>query len=122
MKTRININGIVKEDASVSVFDHGFLFGDSIYEVINTRKNRPCFLDEHLKRLHQSASGIDLTIPYNDSWFREQIDLTLADAANSESYIRIVVTRGVGDVNIDPSTCDLPLVLIYITPAHINPP
>ena len=122
MKTRININGIVKEDASVSVFDHGFLFGDSIYEVINTRKNRPCFLDEHLKRLHQSASGIDLTIPYNDSWFREQIDLTLADAANSESYIRIVVTRGVGDVNIDPSTCDLPLVLIYITPAHIYPP
>ena len=122
MQTRININGIVKEDASVSVFDHGFLFGDSIYEVINTRKNRPCFLDEHLKRLHQSASGIDLTIPYNDSWFREQIDLTLADAANSESYIRIVVTRGVGDVNIDPSTCHLPLVLIYITPAHIYPP
>ncbi len=122
MNTRININGLIKEDASVSVFDHGFLFGDSIYEVINTRKNRPCFLDEHLNRLHQSAKGIALTIPYSTSWFKEQINLTLADAENSESYIRIVVTRGLGDVNIDPLTCHSPLVLIYVTPAHIYPP
>ena len=121
MATRININGTIKEDVFVSVFDHGFLFGDSVYEVINTRKNRPCFLDEHLKRLHLSAGGIDLTIPFDDSWFREQIDRTLADAANQESYIRIVVTRGVGDINIDPSTCHSPLVLIYVTPAHVYP-
>ena len=47
MATRININGAIKEDAFVSALDHGFLFGDSVYEVINTRKNRPCFLDEH---------------------------------------------------------------------------
>jgi branched-chain amino acid aminotransferase len=121
MKTRININGIIKDDACVSVFDHGFLFGDSIYEVVNTRKNRPCFLDEHLKRLHCSALGIDLAIPFDDSWFREQINLTLSEAGNSESYIRIVVTRGIGDINIDPSSCASPLVLIYVTPAHIYP-
>ena len=121
MKTRININGIIKDDACVSVFDHGFLFGDSIYEVVNTRKNRPCFLDEHLKRLHCSALGIDLGIPFDDSWFREQINLTLSEAGNSESYIRIVVTRGIGDINIDPSSCASPLVLIYVTPAHIYP-
>ena len=121
MATRININGAIKEDVFVSVFDHGFLFGDSVYEVINTRKNRPCFLDEHLKRLHLSAGGIDLTIPFDDYWFREEIERTLAHAANSESYIRIVVTRGVGDINIDPSTCHSPLVLIYVTPAHIYP-
>jgi len=121
MKTRININGIIRDDAHVSVFDHGFLFGDSIYEVVNTRKNRPCFLDAHLKRLHSSALGIDLAIPFEDSWFAEQIDLTLADAGNSESYIRIVVTRGIGDINIDPSSCGSPLVLIYVTPAYIYP-
>ena len=121
MTTRININGTIKEDAFVSVFDHGFLFGDSVYEVINTRKNRPCFLDEHLKRLHRSAEGIDLVIPFDDFWFREEIERTLTYAANSESYIRIVVTRGVGDINIDPSSCDSPLVLIYVTPAHISP-
>ncbi|SVB90565.1 uncharacterized protein METZ01_LOCUS243419 [marine metagenome] len=121
MKTRININGKIQEDAFVSVFDHGFLFGDSVYEVINTRKNRPCFLQEHLKRLYRSAKGIDLTIPFDNSWFKEQIDRTLLDASNDESYIRIVVSRGVGDVNIDPSSCRLPLVLIYVTPAHVYP-
>ena len=121
MKTRININGIIKEEAFVSVFDHGFLFGDSVYEVVNTRKNRPCFLDEHLKRLHRSAEGIDLNIPFDDNWFRNQIDRTLTDASNSESYIRIVVTRGTGDINIDPSSCYTPLVLIFVTPAYIYP-
>ena len=121
MAIRININGAIKEDAFISVLDHGFLFGDSVYEVISTRKNRPCFLDEHLKRLHFSAGEIDLTIPFDDFWFGEQIDRTLADAANQESYIRIVVTRGVGDINIDPSTCHSPLVLIYVTPAHVYP-
>ena len=121
MKTRININGTIKEEAFVSVFDHGFLFGDSVYEVVNTRKNRPCFLDEHLKRLRRSAGGIELVIPFDDFWLREQIDRTLADAANQESYVRIVVTRGVGDINIDPSSCYSPLALIYVTPAHVYP-
>ena len=121
MNTRININGKIEEDSFVSVFDHGFLFGDSVYEVINTRKNRPCFLQEHLKRLYRSAKEIDLTIPFDNTWFKEQIDKTLLDAANKESYVRIVVTRGVGDINIDPSSCDSPLVLIYVTPAHIYP-
>ena len=60
MTTRININGIIEEEAHISVFDHGFLFGDSIYEVIATKNNLPCFLSEHLKRLHRSAKGIDL--------------------------------------------------------------
>ena len=121
MATRININGVIKEDVFVSVFDHGFLFGDSVYEVVNTRKNRPCFLDEHLKRLRRSAEGIELIIPFDDFWLREQIDRTLEDAANLESYVRIVVTRGVGDINIDPSSCHSPLVLIYVTPAHVYP-
>ena len=121
MKTRINVNGIIKDEASVSVFDHGFLFGDSIYEVVNTKGNRPCFLNEHLKRLHRSAEGIELTIPFDDKWFKNQIDRTLTDAGNSESYIRIVVTRGVGDIDIDISSCKSPLVLIFVTPAHAYP-
>ena len=121
MKTRININGIIKEDAFVSVFDHGFLFGDSIYEVVNTRNNRPCFLEEHLKRLHGSADGINLNMPFNDDWIKLQVDLTLKAAGNSESYIRIVVTRGVGDLNIDPSSCLSPVILIYVTPTHAYP-
>jgi len=121
MATRININGCIKKEAFISAFDHGFLFGDSVYEVINTRKNSPCFLNEHLQRLHQSAKGIKLNIPFDDEWFRKQIGRTLVEAANQESYIRIVVTRGVGDIDIDPSSCYSPCVLIFVTPARIYP-
>ena len=66
MATRININGSIKKEAFISPFDHGFLFGDSVYEVINTRNNYPCFLDEHLQRLHRSAEGIGLKIPFDN--------------------------------------------------------
>ena len=121
MTTCININGNIKEEAFISVLDHGFLFGDSIYEVVNTRKNSPCFLDEHLRRLHRSAKGISLNIPFGDEWFKSQINRTLIEAGNIESYIRIVVTRGVGEIDIDPSSCQSPCVLIFVTPAHIYP-
>ena len=121
MATRININGKINTEAFISVFDHGFLFGDSVYEVINTRNNLPCFLDEHLNRLYMSAKGIELNIPFDDEWFKKQIDHTLVAAANQESYIRIVVTRGVGDIDIDPSSCHSPCVLIIVTSARIYP-
>ena len=115
MGTRININGEINEEGFVSVFDHGFLFGDSVYEVISTYNNKPCFLDEHLKRLRASAAGIDLKIPYSQDRFIVEVSKTILAAGNSESYIRIVVTRGIGEIDIDPSTCDRPNVVIYVT-------
>ena len=60
MTTKINLNGEIREDGFISVFDHGFLFGDSIYEVITTCKGKTCFADLHLKRLHRSAEGMTL--------------------------------------------------------------
>lgn len=121
MATRININGKINTEAFISVFDHGFLFGDSVYEVINTRNNLPCFLDEHLNRLYMSAKGIELNIPFDYAWFRNQILRTLIESGNKESYIRLVVTRGIGDIDIDPSSCHSPSVLIFITPTRIYP-
>ncbi|KMP10932.1 branched-chain-amino acid aminotransferase [Candidatus Nitromaritima sp. SCGC AAA799-A02] len=121
MTTRININGVIEEEAYISVMDHGFLFGDSIYEVVSTRGNRPCFLDEHLQRLRRSAEGIALTLPYEDEWFRREVERTLQAAGNQESYIRILVTRGVGEMDIDPSTCHSPGVMIFVAPAHVYP-
>ncbi|MFQ5449910.1 MAG: aminotransferase class IV [Nitrospinaceae bacterium] len=115
MTTKININGIIEEDPRISVFDHGFLFGDSVYEVVSTRKNKPCFLDKHLKRLNHSAEALSLNIPFGADRFREELAKTLQASGNGESYIRIVVTRGVGDIDIDPSTCKNPNVLIYVT-------
>ena len=123
MAIKINLNGNIQEDASVSALDHGFLFGDSVYEVICTHQGIPCFVDKHLRRLRSSADGISLALPYNDKHFAAEIDRTLLAAANSgESYVRIVVTRGRGEIDIDPSSCERPNVLIYVTPLKSHSP
>ena len=114
MTTKININGDIQDEAFISIFDHGFLFGDSIYEVVCTNKGNPCFLDEHLKRLYASASGISLKISHSPTEIKKQIQITLDSAKNHESYIRIIVTRGVGDVDIDPSSCFNPNIIILV--------
>jgi branched-chain amino acid aminotransferase len=114
MTTKININGDIQDEAFVSILDHGFLFGDSVYEVICTAQGKPCFLNEHLKRLYASASGISLKIPHDQEWIKNQIQTTLNSAGNPESYIRIIVTRGVGDVDIDPSSCFHPNLIIFV--------
>lgn len=115
MTTKINFNGEIRDQLSISVFDHGFLFGDSVYEVVSTFKNRPCFLDKHLTRLNASAKAISLNIPNDKEWFRTQLDNTLLAANNKESYIRIIVTRGVGEINIDPISCEHPNVIIIVS-------
>ena len=114
MTTKININGDIHEEAFISILDHGFLFGDSIYEVICTVNGKPCFLDEHLKRLYASASGISLEIPRKSEWIKEEIKKTLNSAGNPESYIRIIVTRGEGELDIDPSSCFNPNIIIFV--------
>jgi len=114
MTTKININGDIQDEAVISIFDHGFLFGDSIYEVVCTNQGKPCFLDEHLKRLYASASGISLKIPHNPTEIKKQIQITLDSAENYESYIRIIVTRGVGEIDIDPSSCFNPNIIIFV--------
>ena len=108
-------------EAAISVNDHGFLFGDSVYEVVATQGGKPIFLEEHLARLRKSASGISLNIPYSDDRFISEINNTLKEAGNDESYIRIMVTRGEGDIDIDPSTCNKQNVLIFVTSPHIYP-
>jgi len=114
MTTKININGEIQDEAFISILDHGFLFGDSIYEVVCTNDGKPCFLDEHLTRLFASASGISLNIPLSSDEIKDQIQATLDSAGNSESYIRIIVTRGVGEMDIDPSSCFNPNVIIFV--------
>ncbi|QPJ65945.1 MAG: branched-chain-amino acid aminotransferase [Candidatus Nitrohelix vancouverensis] len=115
MSTKINCNGQISDNLSISFYDHGFLFGDSVYEVIATSNNVPCFLNEHIDRLQGSAAGIFLDIPFDRNRLIQEVERTLQAAGNEESYIRIIVTRGEGDVNIDPSSCHKPNVIIYVT-------
>ncbi len=115
MTTRINFNGEIGPDAFISVLDHGFLFGDSVYEVVVTQNGLPCFMKEHLRRLRNSADGLTLTIPWSDEKIMEQVARTVIDAGNSESYIRIIVTRGMGDLDIDPTSCSNPELIVLVT-------
>lgn len=121
MTLKINLNGAISEDTQISVLDHGFLFGDSVYEVILTQNNTLCFLKEHLKRLRKSAEGILLMIPKSDEEITHEIHRTLESAGHQNSYIRIVVTRGVGDIDIDPVSCEQANILIYVKEAIAYP-
>lgn len=121
MTTRINLNGEIHQDASISVYDHGFLFGDSVYEVISTHHGRLCYAREHLIRLRNSAQAISLNIPWTDERIIDEMNKTVTAAGNPESYIRIIVTRGVGEIDIDPETCNQPNVLIFVKPTMEYP-
>ena len=118
MELWVNINGkiVPGSEAKISILDHGFLFGDSVYEVIRTYGGKPFLLEQHIERLERSAKRIDLTIPWTlEDWQRE-VENTLAKANSQEFYIRLIVTRGVGELSLDPSTCTLATCLILVKP------
>lgn len=94
MSLLINFNGTIDKTAQVSVLDRGFLYGDSIYEVVRTFQGRTFGLKEHLDRLRQSAHLLYMQIPWSDQHIQTEVERTLIQANWSESYIRIVVTRG----------------------------
>ncbi len=123
MTTLININGQITspEKALISVFDHGFLFGDSVYEVIVTHKGKLFTLKEHLRRLRESAQAISLKFPFSDKYITEEIQKTIITAKNDESYIRIVITRGVGEIHISPDSCLSPTMILYVKKAEKYP-
>jgi branched-chain amino acid aminotransferase len=123
MTVRISIDGriVTQEEATVPVLDHGFLFGDSVYDVIRTRHGRPFLAVPHLDRLRASAAALALRIPLSDDALLEDIDTLIAAAGNDETYVRIVVTRGVGDLELSPETCDAPRVILIARPL-VPPP
>ncbi len=113
MSTRVHINGTVSgaEDAKISVFDRGFLYGDSVYEVLRTSGGRLVDLQRHLVRLQKSADTLALRTPPAEQ-LHAAITETVAAAGNSESYLRIVVTRGSGEVGLDTALAGLPTLIV----------
>lgn len=105
--TVVNINGELYFDeslseAKISIFDRGFLFGDSVYEVTCTHDGIPLKLHEHLDRLWYSASRLDLTITLSRQEISYQINKTLRKLNQASAYIRFIVTRGEGEIGLDP--------------------
>lgn len=111
---RIFMNGdlVPASQATVSVFDHGFLYGDGIFEGIRAYAGRVFKLDEHLDRLFDSSKAIMLTIPYSKAELREAVAETLRANNLYDAYIRLVVSRGPGDLGLDPTKCPRPTVII----------
>jgi branched-chain amino acid aminotransferase len=120
----VNIDGHLygRDDARVSVFDHGFLFGEGVYEVIRTYGQRPFLYPEHMRRLRASAGRIALDCPLDDDALLERIGATMAAAAlDGDAYIRVLLTRGAGDIVYDPRACPSPTIVIIVKP-HVDPP
>ena len=123
MSATVNVNGRItpERDAVISVFDHGFLYGEGIYETMRTYHRRPFLYDRHLRRLRRSARMIELPVPFTDQELAAQIRDTQAMAKiDGEVYIRVLVTRGVGDLTYDPKATPNPSVVIIVKP-HVDP-
>jgi branched-chain amino acid aminotransferase len=110
----IYINGkfIPAEEAAVSVFDHGFLYGDGVFEGIRAYGGRVFRLKEHVRRLFDSAQAIMLCIPMTQEEMSQAILETLRKNNLKDGYIRPIVTRGIGDLGLDPVKCSAATVLI----------
>jgi branched-chain amino acid aminotransferase len=118
----VSLDGVLAapEEASVSVFDRGFLYGDAVFEVLRTYGGRPFSLPEHLARLRRSADKVFIPMPVDEATIGREIEAALAAAGNDESYVRIVLTRGSGPLSLDPDTATRPLRVILVEP--VTPP
>ena len=130
MAATVNVNGRVfdQEHAAISVFDHGFLYGEGVYETLRTYNGQPFLFDRHMRRLRNSAGMLALPVPLDD----EQISARFLDTMRAagldahggaparEAYIRILVTRGVGELTYDPAATPNPSIVVIVKP-HVSP-
>jgi branched-chain amino acid aminotransferase len=121
MKIYLNGELVDKEKAVVSVFDHGLLYGDGVFEGIRAYHGRVFKLREHLDRLWNSARAIMLTIPMTKEKMEEAVIATLRANKLRDAYIRLVVTRGAGDLGLDPRKCPKATVFIITDKIALYP-
>ena len=130
----VNVNGRISDEAHavISVFDHGFLFGEGIYETLRTYNGEPFLFDRHMRRLRQSAAMLKLALPLEDRQIAERFDQTMRAAGlgpfdsaqggrsgGGEAYIRLLVTRGIGDLTYDPAATPEPSFVVIVKP-HVD--
>jgi branched-chain amino acid aminotransferase len=115
MPIRINIDGVITgpDEARIPVLDHGLLFGDSVYETVRTYGGKPFLFSRHFARLQHSAAAIDLKLPWTRARTRDEIQRTLL---GGECRIRLLLTRGVGELDADIDTCAAPCAIVIVVP------
>jgi branched-chain amino acid aminotransferase len=116
----VNVNGRIsaEQEAVIPVFDHGFLYGEGIYETLRTYDHRLFLFDRHMRRLRNSARLINLTIPFTDEELASHIRDTIAAGKldGNEAYVRVLVTRGVGELTYDIQATPRPSWVIIVKP------
>ncbi|TWT94517.1 branched-chain-amino-acid transaminase [Stieleria varia] len=119
----IYINGeyFSREDAKVSVFDHGLLYGDGVFEGMRAYSGKVFRLEEHLIRLWESALAIGLKMPISMEQLTEDVNATVAKNELVDGYIRLVVTRGSGPLGLDPFKCSNPQIIIIADSITLYP-
>src|SRR5437763_4148387 len=112
--TRVYINGKLfdRDQAGVSVYDHGLLYGDGVFEGIRVYNGKVFKHKEHIDRLYESARAIALEIPMSREAMMEAVNATVKANNKVEGYIRLLVTRGVGNLGLDPRKCQPNIVVI----------
>ena len=127
MKGAVYVNGTITpaDQAVIPVYDHGFVYGEGVYETLRTYNRLPFLYDRHMRRLRASASALHLDVPFDDDTLRAWMDDTLALAnrlpdaqagGSREAYIRILLTRGVGELSYDLKATPAPSLVIIVKP------
>jgi len=120
---KVAIDGEVvdSDEARVSVFDRGFLYGDSVFEVYRTYGGIPFAETEHLERLARSAARIMIPMPVSIETLSSEVRATLDAAGEGDWYVRVIVTRGTGPLTYDPTTASDPLRVVITAPVSVPP-
>jgi branched-chain amino acid aminotransferase len=123
MPPKVYINGklVDKADARISVFDHGLLYGDGVFEGIRVYAGKVFRLREHIDRLYDSARHIKLEIPLGREQMSEAVNATVRANAKKEGYIRLIVTRGAGTLGLDPRKTTDPQIIIIVDDISLYP-
>jgi branched-chain amino acid aminotransferase len=124
MRGAVYVNGKIApaDQAVVPVYDHGFVYGEGVYETLRTYNRVPFLYDRHMRRLRRSAAALTLPVPFDDGELLNSIEATMTAAGlKDEAYIRILLTRGVGDLTYDIAATPLP-TLVIITKPFVPPP
>ena len=124
LRGAVYVNGVIKpaHEATVPVYDHGLLYGEGVYETLRTYGGVPFLYDRHMRRLRASAKHLHLNVPFDDGQLAAWIDETVAAAGEmNEAYIRVLLTRGVGELNYDPKSTPTPSLIIIVKPFEEPP-
>ena len=123
MSLQIYLNGelVPKEKATISVFDHGLLYGDGVFEGIRVYSKRPFYLKVHIERLYESAKAIRLEIPISFKEMVSAVEQTVAANGIEDGYVRLVITRGSGSLGLDINRTSNPQVIVIADTISLYP-